>query len=74
VDVALILWLSGLDVFQGWACARQKKQTVNLAAQGESAANAHRGRLLGYRRQSILDLRFEILNFRIDPTDKSGGK
>jgi len=58
VNVALILWLSGLDVFQGWGGARQNKQTVKGAAQEESAANAHRGRLLGSRRQSILDFRF----------------
>jgi hypothetical protein len=48
VNVALILWLSGLDVFQGWGGARQNKQTVKGAAQGKSAANAHRGRLLGF--------------------------
>jgi len=48
VNVALILWLSGLDLFQGWGGARKKKQTVNQAAQGESAANAHGGRLLGF--------------------------
>jgi len=48
VNVALILCLSGLDVFQGWGGARQNKQTVKGAAQEESAANAHRGRLLGF--------------------------
>jgi len=48
VNVALILCLSGLDVFQGWGGARQKKQTVKGVAQEESAANAHRGRLLGF--------------------------
>jgi hypothetical protein len=58
VNVALILCLSGLDVFQGLGGARPKKQTVKGAAQGESAANAHRGKLLGDRRQSILDFRF----------------
>ncbi|WP_445176180.1 hypothetical protein [Microcoleus sp.] len=55
MNVALILWLSGWDVFQGLGGARQKKQTVKGAAQGESAANAHRGRLLGSPRQSIFD-------------------
>jgi len=48
VNVVLILCLSGLDVFQGLGGARQKKQTVKGAAQGESAANAHGGRLLGF--------------------------
>jgi len=58
VNVALILWLSGLDVFQALGGAKPKKQTVNLAAQGESAAKAHGGPLLDDRRQSILDFRF----------------
>ncbi|CAA9349860.1 hypothetical protein AVDCRST_MAG84-2807 [uncultured Microcoleus sp.] len=35
-----------------------QRQTVNQAAQGESAANANRGGILGSRRQSILDFRF----------------
>jgi hypothetical protein len=44
--------------FNGGAVRGKRQQTVKGAAQEESAANAHGGRLLGSRRQSILDFKF----------------